>query len=319
MAKRESYRNVRTERYTQVSNSLLNDKQASLQAKGLLSIFLSNSEDWEIHMKEIITRSKNGRDAHYTAVNELIELGYIARIQIIDTVHNRFEEMVYLYSDLKQDVANEIENLVSWAEENKKLLKIAYQQTKEKETKKIPVTENQETGKKPYTDFQDAENEYTENQYNNNTKYKNTKNKNTKENLNLNLSVIDPYEILWNLQIPISLKNKIKIMINNQEISLTAAQLQEIEDAYIFQVQNGLVVPKCDYLDDEAINDNEFAQTVSKMLISVRNIENMKGLIKDWVQKAFTYKKEKHRETDYSDSNMYNWLEASRNNEEQTS
>ena len=64
MAKKESYRNVRRANYTQVTNSLLNDKEATLQAKGLLSIFLSNSDDWEIHMDEIITRSKNGRDAH---------------------------------------------------------------------------------------------------------------------------------------------------------------------------------------------------------------------------------------------------------------
>lgn len=69
---KNTYRNAKKEKFTQVSNSLLWDKKATLQAKGLLSIFLFNSNDWELNMKEIITRSKNGRDAHYNVVNELI-------------------------------------------------------------------------------------------------------------------------------------------------------------------------------------------------------------------------------------------------------
>jgi hypothetical protein len=181
MAKKESYRNVRRENYTQVTNSLLNDKEATLQAKGLLSIFLSNSDDWEIHMDEIITRSKNGRDAHYKVVNELIELGYFARIQVMNSSSNRFEEMIYLFSDIKQDVADEIENIKKWAKENEKNLIIEYKTKKEKKKKKTPFPENQETDKNPITDFQETENELTETQYNNNTKLNNINLKKKKE------------------------------------------------------------------------------------------------------------------------------------------
>jgi hypothetical protein len=166
MAKKETYRNVRKERYTQVSNGLLNDKEATLQAKGLLSIFLSNSEDWEIHMANIISRSKNGRDAHYTVVKELIKLGYFARIQVLGE-KGRFEEMVYLFSDIKRDVADEIKRMNEWASEQGKILKVEYLDSK-KTPEESPVTESQETEK--------AE---EESQYNNNTKGKNTKNNNT--------------------------------------------------------------------------------------------------------------------------------------------
>jgi hypothetical protein len=167
--RKESYRNVRKEKYTQISNSLLNDKEATLQAKGLLSIFLSNTKDWEIHMKEIISRSKNGRDAHYKVINELIELGYFARIQVVG---KHFEEMIYLFSDEKEDVANEIENLKKWAEENGKTLLIEYKTVKKRKREKAG-----DSNENPFPENQDTETTNTENKDNNNTKNNNTKNK----------------------------------------------------------------------------------------------------------------------------------------------
>lgn len=169
MALKESYRNVRKEKYTQISNSLLNDKEATLQAKGLLSIFLSNTKDWEIHMKEIISRSKNGRDAHYKVINELIELGYFARIQVVG---KHFEEMIYLFSDEKEDVANEIENLKKWAEENGKTLLIEYKTVKKRKREKAG-----DSNENPFPENQDTETTNTENKDNNNTKTNNTKKK----------------------------------------------------------------------------------------------------------------------------------------------
>ncbi len=169
MALKESYRNVRKEKYTQISNSLLNDKEATLQAKGLLSIFLSNTKDWEIHMKEIISRSKNGRDAHYKVINELIELGYFARIQVVG---KHFEEMIYLFSDEKEDVANEIENLKKWAEENGKTLLIEYKTVKKRKREKAG-----DSNENPFPENQDTETTNTENKDNNNTKTNNPKKK----------------------------------------------------------------------------------------------------------------------------------------------
>ena len=178
-----TYRNAKKEKFTPISNSLLWDKEASLQAKGLLSIFLSNSNDWELNMKEIITRSKNGRDAHYKVVNELIELGYFARVQVVDPVKRQFEEMIYIFSDIKQEVADEIENVKQWVAANGKDLIIEYKVKKEKKVKKETFSDFQETEEKPIPENQYAEDKKAEKQYINNTKRNNT-------NLN-NINFID--------------------------------------------------------------------------------------------------------------------------------
>nr|WP_173026410.1 hypothetical protein [Aeromonas sp. Ne-1]AKO69697.1 nuclease [Aeromonas sp. Ne-1] len=169
---KESYRNVRKERYTQISNDLLNDSEATLQAKGLLSILISNKKDWEIHMTEIIKRSNNGRDAHYNIINELIFLGYFARVKVLGE-RNRFEEIVYMFSDEKIDVEKELEDIKKWAKENNKNLVIEYKDKKEKKQK--GDSESPNTSEKPLPENQDTENEDTENQYINNTKSKKTK------------------------------------------------------------------------------------------------------------------------------------------------
>jgi hypothetical protein len=182
MAK-ETYRNVRKNKFTQVGNTLLWDKEVTLQAKGLLSIFLSNSEDWELNMKEIIKRSKNGRDAQYKIVDELIKLGYFARVEIRQG--GKFIEMVYLFSDDKADVEEELEvfrdNPNAIINPNKK---------KKKTMKITPLPENQDTAKKasePFPEIQDTDipetvTPDTEYQYINNTSLNNTNGNNT--NLN---------------------------------------------------------------------------------------------------------------------------------------
>src|SRR5699024_6987410 len=105
-----SFRNVRKKsNFTQVNNELLWNPELTLQAKGLLSVFLSNSDEWQLNMKEIIKRSKNGRDAHYNIVNELIKNGYFARIEIRGT--HGFESMEYIFSDDKKDIENELNEI----------------------------------------------------------------------------------------------------------------------------------------------------------------------------------------------------------------
>lgn len=178
MSKKTSFRNVRRTNFTQVNNEIINDKNLTLEAKGLLTIFLSNSDDWNINMKEIITRSKNGRDAHYRVVKELITQGYFARIEIRGKGKKGFEKMEYLFSDNKEDVVYELEEIKAWAKENDKQIFIEYmdQQDKNKKRKTLLDTGNQDTGN------QNADNEYAGNEYPGNQDIKNTKGNNTKSN-----------------------------------------------------------------------------------------------------------------------------------------
>jgi len=182
----ETYLNVRKNNFTMVGNELLNDKALTLQAKGLLSIFISNDTDkFKINMKEIISRSKNGRDAQYKIVDELIKHGYFARVEIREG--GKFVQMIYLFSDNKADVAEALKQFAN--DENA----IINPDKKKKKVEKAPLPENQDTVKKPFPENQDTEIQYTENadtvfQDINNTNLKNTKSNNTKSN-NTNLSI----------------------------------------------------------------------------------------------------------------------------------
>jgi DnaD/phage-associated family protein len=156
----ERFINARNRRrgFTTVLNQMLDDPTISLEAKGLLTILLSNKDDWKIKMKEIISRSKNGRDAHYRVINELINSGYFFRIQIKEK--GKFKEIIYVFSDDKEEVKEAVKEL-----EEKGLL---------------PHPENQETvNQKPFPENPDTVFPYPGNQDNNNTKYNNTNLNNT--------------------------------------------------------------------------------------------------------------------------------------------
>jgi len=307
-----TYRNAKKEKYTPISNSLLWDKEASLQAKGLLSIFLSNSADWELNMKEIINRSKNGRDAHYKVVNELIELGYFARVQVMDPVKRQFEEMIYIFSDIKQEVADELENIKQWSAANNKDLIIEYKTNKK--AKEEPVPDFQDTAKNPVPENQDAEDTKAANQYINNTKDNNTNLNNTNKNLNPNPKEVNIYDVLQDTKIPSRLKIRVKILLQNQSINLSPEQLLLIEDAYLYQIRKSYVVPDCASDDITALNDYEFSATVEKMLKTVKKIDNIRGLIKSWIQIAYDYKCCEQHVGDFSSNQadpklpFYDWL-----------
>ncbi|MEW4131920.1 hypothetical protein [Bacillus thuringiensis] len=180
--KNEEYVNARRRGYTVTDNGMHDDKKLTLQAKGLLGIFLSNKDDWKINMKEIITRSKNGRDAHYKVVNELIANEYFARVEI--RKDNRYYKMLYIFSDIKEDVAHKLSQLLPKYTAEGCTYNVEYGE-------KAPLTENQETAiSVSLPENQETENQVTENQYNNNTKGNILKNNNPKEEEEYNTSLI---------------------------------------------------------------------------------------------------------------------------------
>lgn len=184
-----SYRNVRKSKFTQISNDLLNDEQLTLESKALLSIFLSNSDNWDLHMSEIIKRSKNGRDAHYSALKKLIKAGYIARLEFKQNSNNQFLKLEYIFSDNKEDIDEGIKEAQIFAIENDQSIILTYKnidcqklesslENKEQSDVEKPFPEN------PYTDNANTESAYTESQDINNTNSNNTNNNNTNSNNN---------------------------------------------------------------------------------------------------------------------------------------
>ena len=67
--------------YVMINKSCLNDVNLSWAAKGLHSYLLSLPDDWEIYVDELIKHTSAGRDHTYRVVNELLEHGYMEKVQ----------------------------------------------------------------------------------------------------------------------------------------------------------------------------------------------------------------------------------------------
>lgn len=67
--------------FTTVSNDYLQDRLLSWKAKGLITYIMSLPDDWEINLKDLCNRSKDGRDSTSSALNEIIENNYGFRTQ----------------------------------------------------------------------------------------------------------------------------------------------------------------------------------------------------------------------------------------------
>jgi hypothetical protein len=65
--------------FTQIANSVLNDKTLSLRAKGLFAYMYSKPHGWEFSSYRMVNESTEGRDAIRTAEKELIIAGYLVR------------------------------------------------------------------------------------------------------------------------------------------------------------------------------------------------------------------------------------------------
>ena len=74
-------RTKKTSNFTTVSNSAILDPQLSFRAKGVWLYLMSKPNDWKANVKDIINFGKEGRDAVYTAIDELISGGYAEYIE----------------------------------------------------------------------------------------------------------------------------------------------------------------------------------------------------------------------------------------------
>jgi DNA-binding MarR family transcriptional regulator len=70
-----------TSDFLQMDNKSAQDPGLSWAARGLLVYLLSLPETWEVHLRDLFCRSPSGRYTTETALNELIEAGYVVKIQ----------------------------------------------------------------------------------------------------------------------------------------------------------------------------------------------------------------------------------------------
>ena len=67
--------------YTTMCNAHLRDKNLSLKAKGLLSLFLSLPDEWHYSVRGIVAICKEGKDGINNTLQELERNGYLIRQQ----------------------------------------------------------------------------------------------------------------------------------------------------------------------------------------------------------------------------------------------
>jgi hypothetical protein len=81
--------------YTQIYNSVFEDRTLSYQALGLLSYLLSKPNNWQVVMADVERKGVNGRESTRNAIKELVERGYIAREPKRDADTGRLKGWVY--------------------------------------------------------------------------------------------------------------------------------------------------------------------------------------------------------------------------------
>lgn len=151
----------KTERYSVISNAILEDKRLSYKAKGILVYLLTKPNDWKARIRDISNNSTDGRDSVLSGIRELKECGYIEQVKRRDKHGKIFAtETVIREEPLHRNPPN---------------------QAKKPETDN-PVVGNSQ--KKPQTGFPDTDNPVVESIYILNTDLVNTDVVNSEDTIN---------------------------------------------------------------------------------------------------------------------------------------
>ena len=65
------------QKFTVIPNEILQEKELSWKAKGLICYLLSLPDDWVLYKTELQNHSTDGRDSTTAGFNELVSKGYI--------------------------------------------------------------------------------------------------------------------------------------------------------------------------------------------------------------------------------------------------
>lgn len=74
----------KTEKFTVVSNTHINDDRLTWKATAILTYLLSKPNDWTVYVKQLAKAKKCGIKAVYSGIRELKALGYIQHVSIRD-------------------------------------------------------------------------------------------------------------------------------------------------------------------------------------------------------------------------------------------
>lgn len=84
--------------FTAVENDFIHDERLSWKAKGLIIYAMSLPVGTRVNVQELCDHAKDGRDATYNGIDELIKYGYCLR-RVIRDGNGRYEGIEYRISD----------------------------------------------------------------------------------------------------------------------------------------------------------------------------------------------------------------------------
>lgn len=98
MSSLTTIRRRKQDRFATISTAVLKDKDLSLKAKALLITIMSLPDDWDFSVRGIESVVKEGREAVYSAIAELVDHGYCRREQK-NAEKGKFASVEYLFTE----------------------------------------------------------------------------------------------------------------------------------------------------------------------------------------------------------------------------
>jgi len=90
-------------KFVQLLNSMFEDSNLSLKAKGLIGYCLTKTENWNFHIDHLSSVLKEGVKSIYSVINECIERGYAYRYQG-RSKDGKLLPMEFIISDSKEEI-----------------------------------------------------------------------------------------------------------------------------------------------------------------------------------------------------------------------
>lgn len=118
------------ENFTTIHNSLISDTEISYKAKGILIYMLSKPDGWNYNAKEIAKNSKDGIEAVYSGLKELVNARYVSR--------KRFQDGTLCYYVFEDKTINNIPDCYN---EKKEMKENPERQNPERENPEREITD----------------------------------------------------------------------------------------------------------------------------------------------------------------------------------
>lgn len=74
---------IKEKKYAQIDNDLINNRNLSFKALGILTYILSKPDDWQIYISDLI-RENDGEKSVRSGLNELINARFVQRYRVFD-------------------------------------------------------------------------------------------------------------------------------------------------------------------------------------------------------------------------------------------